>query len=50
MGAGLLADCKPSKNRSMAGNPWEAVYDGRHYAVDQDVRKYSASLVFDTSV
>lgn len=36
-GAGLLADCKPSKNRSMAGNPWGAVYNGRHYAVDQEV-------------
>lgn len=35
--AGLLADCKPSKNRSMAGNPWGAVYNGRHYAVDQEV-------------
>ena len=50
VGAGLLADCKPSKNRSLAGNPWGAVYHGRDYAVDQEVRKHSASLVFDTSV
>ena len=48
--AGLLAEREPSKNRSMAGNPWGAVYHGRDYAVDQEVRKYSASLVFDTSV
>uniref|UniRef100_UPI004026DBA7 hypothetical protein n=1 Tax=Dialister sp. TaxID=1955814 RepID=UPI004026DBA7 len=37
VGAGLLADCKPSKNRSLAGNPWGAVYHGRDYAVDQEV-------------
>lgn len=48
--ANSFADREPSKNRSMAGNPWGAVYHGRHYAVDQEVRKYSASLVFDTSV
>lgn len=34
-------------------DPWlgiqGAVYHGRHYAVDQEIRKYSASLVFDAS-
>lgn len=35
MGAGLLADCKPSKNRSMAGNLRGAVYHGRDYAVGE---------------
>lgn len=48
MGAGLLADCKPSKNRSLAGNPWGAVYHGRDYAVDQEVRKHSAVPLYLT--
>ena len=32
----LSADRELSKNRSMAGDLWGAVYDGRHYAVDQE--------------